>query len=122
MYKAENIASSLSAELTDQMKSSQWIDADGKISSTDFKRHMSYFLFLVQHDSPTFTVASDIKFSEEDFLYDLCKKLSEKLPPVPQPVSLVQSPHSLAKTPFSQYRGSSPQSPSPPSKHSFLPF
>ena len=115
VYKAENIASSLSAELTDQMKSSQGIDTDGNISSTDFKRLMSYFLFLVQVDSPTFTVASDIIFSKEDFLYDLCKKISEKSPPVPQPVSLVQSPHSLAKTPFSQYRSSSPQNPSPPS-------
>ena len=90
MYKAENIASSLSAELTDQIKSSQWIDTDGTISSTDFKRLMSYFLFLVQLDSPTFTVASDIKSSKEDFLYDRCKKISEKSPPVSQPVSLVQ--------------------------------
>ena len=114
VYKAKNIASSLSAELIDQMKSSQWIDTDGKISSTDFKRPRSYFLFLVQLDSPTFT-----KFSKEDFLYDLCKKISEKSPPVPQPVSLAQSPLSLAKTPFFQYQGSSPHSSSPPSNTHF---
>ena len=118
VYKAENIASPLSAELTDQMKSSQWIDTDDKISSTDFKRLMSYFLFLVQLDSPTFAVASDIKFSKEDFLYDLCKKIFEKSPPVPQPVSLIQPPLSLAaRTPFSQYQGSSPHTPSPPASN-----
>ena len=115
VYKAENIASSLSAELTDQMKSSQWVDEHDKISSTDFKRLMSYFLFLVQLDSPTFTVASDIKFSKENFLYDICKKISEKSPPVPQPVSLIQPPLSFpARILFSQYQGSFPHIPSQP--------
>ncbi|MPC42804.1 hypothetical protein E2C01_036436 [Portunus trituberculatus] len=90
VYKAENVASSLSAELTDQLKSSQWFNGDGMLSSANFKRLMSYLLFVVQLDSPTFAIASDIEFTEKDFLYDVCKKISEKSPPAPQSVSVAQ--------------------------------
>ncbi|MPC73452.1 hypothetical protein E2C01_067781 [Portunus trituberculatus] len=92
VYKAENVASSLSAELTDQRKSSQWFNGDGMLSSTNFKRLMSYLLFVIQLDSPTFAIASDIEFTEKDFLYDVCKKISEKSPPAPQSVSVAQTP------------------------------
>ncbi|MPC76176.1 hypothetical protein E2C01_070582 [Portunus trituberculatus] len=91
VYKAENIASSLSAELTDQLKSSQWFNGDGMLSSANFKRLMSYLLFVVQLDSPTFAIASGIEFTEKDFLYDVCKQISEKSPPAPQSVSVAQT-------------------------------
>lgn len=117
VYKAENVASSLSAELTDQLKSSQWFDEKGTISSGDFKRLMSYFLFLIQLDSPTFTLASDIKFTKNEFLYDLCKQISEKSPPAPQPVNIVQSPQNVPnQSPDSHPRGPPPRSPSPTSR------
>ena len=95
VYKAENVASSLSTELLQQLKSSQWIDANDNIKANDFKRLMSYFLFVAQLDSQTFNVASDIEFKKDDFLYDVCKKITEKAPPVAQPASVTQSvPHS----------------------------
>ena len=112
VYKAENVASSLSAELTDQLKSSKWIDNNDTIKSADFKRLMSYFLFIVQLDSPTFTVASDIEFKKEDFLYDVCKKISEKSPPSALPVSVIQSPPSLPAQTSSSYHPSRGHSPS----------
>ena len=93
VFKAENVASSLSTELTDQLKASAWIDKDDMIKSTDFKRLMSYFLFIVQLDSSTFNVASDIEFKKENFLYDVCQKITEKSPPAAQLVSVVHTPH-----------------------------
>ena len=101
VYKAENVASSLSSELTDQLKSSQWIDENDNIKSSDFKRLMSYFLFIMQLDTPTFSVASDIEFSKKDFLYDVCKKISEKSPLQTQPVSMIQ-PSAPAHDPVSR--------------------
>ncbi|MPC74757.1 hypothetical protein E2C01_069132 [Portunus trituberculatus] len=62
------------------------------LSSANFKRLMSDLLFVVQLDSPTFAIASDIEFTEKDFLYDVCKNISEKSPPAPQSVSVVQTP------------------------------
>ena len=103
-YKAENIASSLSSELTSQLKDSTWFTGD-QMSATDFQRLMSYFLFVLQLDSPTFAVASTIELKKSDFIYDICKKISEKSPPAPQPVHLAQS----------VAHGSSSQCPSPQS-------
>ena len=91
VYKAENVASSLSSELTDQLTSSQWFDENDMLSSAKFKRLMSYLLFVVQLDSPTFAIASDIEFTDTNFLYDICKQISEKAPPAPQSVSAVQT-------------------------------
>lgn len=93
VFKAENVASSLSAELTDQLKASAWVDDDHRIKAVDFKRLMSYFLFIVQLDSSTFNVASDIEFKKHDFLYDVCQKITEKAPPAAQPVSAVHTTH-----------------------------
>ncbi|MPC37715.1 hypothetical protein E2C01_031205 [Portunus trituberculatus] len=92
VYKAENVASSFSTELTDQLKSSQWFNGDGMLSSANFKHLMSYLLFVVQLDSSTFAVASDIEITEKDFLNDICKKISEKSPPAPQSISVAQTP------------------------------
>ena len=103
-YKAENIASSLSSELTTQLKDSTWF-TDEKMSSANFQRLMSYFLFVLQLDSPTFAVASDIELKPSDFIYDVCKKISEKSPPASQPIHLAQ--------PVAQ--GSSSRCPSPQS-------
>lgn len=118
VYRAENVASSLSAELTEQLIASQCFDDHGKISSNEFKRLMSYLLFLVQLDSPTFKLASDIKFNHRQFLYDLCKQISEKSPPTPQPVSVVQSPPILPvqPPPGSHSHVPPPRSPSPISR------
>ena len=91
VYRAENVASSLSSELVDQLKSSDWFDNDGKMSAENFKRLMSYLLFTVQLDQATFSVASDIEFKKDDYLYDVCKRISEKAPPTAQPVSAAQS-------------------------------
>ena len=102
VYKAENVASSLSGELTDQLKASKWFDDNDMISSTQFKRLMSYLLFVVQIDSPTFAIASDIEFTDKDFLYDVCKQISEKSPPAPQPVVSAQS----TPFPLDQHRSS----------------
>ena len=107
VYKAENIASSLSSEITEQLKSSNWIDADGNVKACDFKRLMSYFLFILQLDSTTFSVASDIEFAKDDFLYDVCKKITEKSPPAAQSVSIVQQPTNSSAGHIS---GHSPQS------------
>ena len=107
VYKAENIASSLSAELTEQLKSSNWIDADDNIKSDDFKRLISYFLFVLQLDSTTFSVASDIEFVKDDFLYDVCKKITEKSPPTAQPVSIIQQP---PQSPAPHHSGHPPHS------------
>ena len=120
VYMAENVASSLSAELTTQLKDSQWIDDDDKLSATDFKRLMSYLLFVTQLDASTFATASDIEFRKNDFLYDVCKKISEKLPPSPQSVSAVEpSLAALSISPAQTSYQSSPasygQSPSPAS-------
>ena len=111
VYKAENVASSLSSEITDQLKPSQWIDDDGKITANDFQRLMSYFIFILQLDAPTFSVASDIELKKTDFLYDVCVKISEKSPPVAQPVSIVHHPQSTMQQSVgasNSYRGPSP--------------
>ena len=93
VFKAENTASSLSSELTDQLKSSNWFEGD-KLSSSNFQRLMSYLLFVVQLDPTTFAIASDIEFKEKDFIYDVCKQISEKSPHdlQSQSVSIVQTP------------------------------
>ncbi len=87
VYKAENVASSLSSELIDQMKNSQWTNVNDSVTTSEMKRLMSYLIFLVQLDQPTFAVASEIKFNKNDFLYDVCKQISEKSPPSSQTIS-----------------------------------
>ena len=117
VYKAENVASSLSSELTDQLRSSKWIDSDDKITAADFKRMMSYFLFIQQLDVKTFNVASDIEFTRDEFLYDVCKKITEKSPTAAvQPVSAVQ-PSPPASSHAHNSRARSPTRQRSPSRH-----
>ena len=129
VYKAENFASSLSSELTNQLKDSPWFE-DGKMTTENFKRVMSYFLFTLQLDSPTFAVASKVEFNPSDFIYDICKRMSEKLPPTSKPVHLAQptqprpsygsSPQPISDQTPARGRFSSRQPPSarqPPTRH-----
>ena len=106
VYQAENLASSLSSELTNQLKDSTWFE-DDKMSKANFQRIMSYFLFILQLDTPTFAVASKVEFNPSDYIYDICKKMSEKLPPPPalKPVHLAQPTDSRPS-----YRPSAPRS------------
>ena len=92
VFKAENFASSLAAELVTQLKGTNWFE-DDKMTSEKFQRIMSYFLFILQLDHPTFAVASKVEFSPSDFIYDICKKILEKSPPATKPVHLAQVPH-----------------------------
>lgn len=92
VFKAENFASSLAAELVTQLKDSSWFEED-KMTDEKFQRIMSYFLFILQLDPSTFAVASKVEFSPSDFIYDICKKILEKSPPVTRPVHLAQTPH-----------------------------
>ena len=71
------------------------------MSHANFQRIMSYFLFILQLDPPTFAVASKVEFSPTDFIYDICKKISEKAPPAAKPIHLAQPPPSqrLSHTP-----------------------
>lgn len=108
VYKAENIASSLSNELTLQLKSSSWVDSNNKIDADDFKRLLSYFLFVTQLDTSTFAVASDIEFKKDDYLYDVCKKISEKAPPPALPVSAAQASPVNSSGSSQRHHGHSP--------------
>ena len=100
VYKAENFASSLSSELTTQLKDSLWFE-NGKMSTANFQRIMSYFMFILQLDSPTFAVASKVEFNPSDFIYDICKRMSEKLPPASKTVHLAQPTHARPSYGFS---------------------
>ena len=92
VFTAENFASSLAAELVTQLKDTTWFE-DDKMTTDKFQRIMSYFLFILQLDPPTFAVASKVEFTPPDFIYDICKKILEKAPPVTKPVHLAQTPH-----------------------------
>ena len=106
VFKAENFASSLAAELVTQLNDTTWF-VDEKMTKDNFQRIMSYFLFILQLDPPTFAVASKVEFSPSDFIYDICKKILEKSPLETKPVHLAQTPH--------QQRP--PHSPSYPPQH-----
>ena len=92
VFTAENFASSLAAELVTQLKDTTWFE-DDKMTTEKFQRIMSYFLFILQLDHPTFAVASKVEFNPPDFIYDICKKILEKSPPATKPVHLAQTHH-----------------------------
>ena len=91
VFKAENFASSLGSELATQLKDTNWF-TDEQMSLANFQRIMSYFLFILQLDAPTFAVASKVELTPSDFIYDICKKIIEKGPPADVPVHLAQPP------------------------------
>ena len=115
-YLAENTASALSAELFSQLNDSSWVSGDS-ISATDFQRLLAYLLFNSFLDLPTFQVSSDVAFSKGDYLYDVCRKISDKKPlSPPQPVLAVSTPSSPPsppslprQTPFSSSRPTYPR-------------
>ena len=115
VFTAENFASSLGAELATQLKDTDWFPA-GNMSVEKFQRIMSYFLFILQLDPSTFAVASKVEFAPTDFIYDVCRKISEKAPPATKPVHLAQPasypPQSADDQGHARGRSSSRQTPS----------
>ena len=85
-FRAENIASSLSSELVTQLESSDWFSGDS-LPKDDLKRLLAYLLFTTFLDNANFQIASTINFKKHDYVYDVCKIISEKQPVTSQPVT-----------------------------------
>ena len=111
VYKAQNLATSMSNELINQLSTSDWIK-DKSMSEKDFQRLVAYFFFLLQLDTATFLKTSDIPFHKSDYVYDVCKKITEKVSPSYQPVRVTHTPSQPHQPPHPPL--SPQQTPTPP--------
>ncbi|MPC37568.1 hypothetical protein E2C01_031054 [Portunus trituberculatus] len=77
--RLKKLAISLSFELITQIHSSHWF-TDDKISKDEVKRLFVYLLFTMSLDVPNSKVISDIEFTKTNFIYDVCKQITDRRP------------------------------------------